>query len=54
MSKNKVNQLTNHTCLRCGHKWIPRKLVTKVCPECKTPYWDKPKEPRLEKLSVSQ
>jgi Zn finger protein HypA/HybF involved in hydrogenase expression len=30
-------------CLRCGHRWIPRKYEVTICPECKSPYWDKPK-----------
>jgi predicted Zn-ribbon and HTH transcriptional regulator len=33
-----------HKCLRCGHVWIPRKKEKpRVCPKCKSPYWDKPK-----------
>lgn len=38
-------------CLRCGHKWIPRGIKPKngevdirICPKCKSPYWDKPKD----------
>lgn len=30
-------------CTRCGHIWKPRKGVDrkpKVCPKCKSPYWD--------------
>ena len=27
-------------CLRCGHKWIPRKTDVRQCPKCKTPYFD--------------
>lgn len=30
-------------CKRCGHTWIPRKEEIKVCPKCKSPYWDKEK-----------
>ena len=29
------------TCQRCGHKWLPRAFQRKVCPKCKSPYWDK-------------
>ena len=30
-------------CGRCGHKWITRsKKEPKVCPKCKSPYWNKP------------
>lgn len=36
--------LHQFSCLRCGHKWSPRKPVTpKCCGKCKTPYWDRPK-----------
>jgi hypothetical protein len=31
---------------RCGHEWLPRDSTEKprVCPKCKTPNWDKPKQ----------
>jgi len=33
------------TCERCGHKWITRTEETpKVCPKCKSPYWDVPRK----------
>lgn len=30
---------------RCGHEWLPRdkKENPRVCPKCKSPYWDRPK-----------
>jgi predicted Zn-ribbon and HTH transcriptional regulator len=33
-------------CERCGHEWVPRKEDEhpRVCPKCKSPYWDKPKQ----------
>jgi len=31
-------------CLRCGHRWIPRKTDVRMCPKCKTPYFDVPKK----------
>lgn len=32
------------TCQRCGHEWQPRDVdKVKVCPKCKTAYWDIPK-----------
>jgi DNA-directed RNA polymerase subunit RPC12/RpoP len=40
-------QLMGYECLRCGHKWIPRKnseSEPKVCPHCKSPYWDTPRK----------
>jgi predicted Zn-ribbon and HTH transcriptional regulator len=32
-------------CERCGHKWAPRNIKEepKVCPKCKSPYWNKPR-----------
>ena len=36
-------QLVKLKCLRCGHKWRPRKPVVRVCPKCKSPYWDTPR-----------
>lgn len=33
-----------HQCLRCPHKWQPRTpKKPRVCPKCKSPYWDKPR-----------
>lgn len=33
-------------CYRCTHKWAPRnpKQEPRVCPKCKSPYWDRPKK----------
>jgi DNA-directed RNA polymerase subunit RPC12/RpoP len=39
-------KVKGYECLRCGHRWIPRtkktetKLPPKICPKCKSPYWD--------------
>lgn len=41
MNKIKIMQLT---CLRCFHKWIPRKADVTVCPKCKSPYWNRRKD----------
>jgi len=36
------NTLTILSCTRCGHTWHPRTpQLPKVCPLCKSPYWDK-------------
>ncbi len=47
-------------CLRCGYEWIPRvnmrqlkeKIVDKprICPNCKSPYWDLPKKNKNKSL----
>lgn len=37
--------VTGYRCERCDYQWIPRlKSYPKVCPHCKTPYWDKPRK----------
>jgi len=30
-------------CLRCGGSWKPRVENPRMCPICKTPYWDVPR-----------
>ena len=36
--------IKKHNCLRCGFEWYPRSTKRPtVCPECKSPYYDKPK-----------
>lgn len=27
-------------CVRCGHEWQPKKATVRVCPKCKSPYFD--------------
>ena len=36
--KIKINQMS---CKKCGHKWVARIVDLKVCPKCKSPWWDK-------------
>jgi len=36
-------------CLRCGHKWIPRIEKPRICPGCRSPYWDTPRKKKKEK-----
>ena len=33
-------------CERCGHVWIPHEkgFKPRVCPKCKSPYWDRPRK----------
>lgn len=35
-------ELPRLSCRRCGHSWTPRNgsRLPKVCPSCKSPYWD--------------
>jgi len=34
------------TCLRCEHVWLPRADTKeiKICPGCKSPYWNRAKK----------
>jgi len=46
MSMGKVT-LEGYQCERCGHKWYPHrdtKNEPRVCPKCKSPYWNVPKK----------
>lgn len=38
--------IEGNKCHRCGHEWRPLNLndKPKVCPKCKSPYWDRPKK----------
>ncbi len=37
--------VTHLTCLRCGHRWIPRGVEVRQCPSrhCHTTLWEVPK-----------
>ena len=41
-------KLSGYRC-RCGHEWLPRKLIPKVCPKCKSPNYGKPYDLRYKK-----
>jgi Zn finger protein HypA/HybF involved in hydrogenase expression len=41
MARIKIS-LKELECKRCGWKWIPRKTIIRICPKCKTAYWDIP------------
>ena len=34
-------ELQKLLCKRCGYKWTPRKTEIRICPKCKSPYWDR-------------
>ena len=58
----KGRTLRELTCLRCDHMWFPRTPEPpKVCPKCKSPYWNKEKvrltvkgRPKVSKKRVSK
>jgi hypothetical protein len=29
-------------CKRCGHRWVPRQAIVKMCARCKSLLWDVP------------
>lgn len=47
-------------CERCEHEWVPRDKAApdpKVCPKCKSPYWDRPRKaegPTTPKRDVAE
>ena len=36
-------ELIRLECKRCGWKWTPRVSDVRICPHCKSPRWDTPK-----------
>ncbi len=40
-------------CLRCDHSWVPRKLDVRVCPQCKSYLWDKPKAASCDRCGTT-
>ncbi len=37
--------LDGYKCERCTYEWVARKKdYPRVCPACKSPYWDKPRK----------
>lgn len=54
-----VINIIGFSCYRCGHKWAPEILILvgekdfkkpTVCPHCKTPYWNSPREKDILKV----
>lgn len=54
MESYKRRAVWEYNCLRCGHAWFPRspvaadaaipgEAIPRVCPKCKSPYWNRPK-----------
>jgi predicted Zn-ribbon and HTH transcriptional regulator len=42
-----------YRCERCGHEWVPRGEVDiepRVCPKCKSPYWDRARKMTYEEF----
>ena len=41
MKKRKRIKIEKLKCKRCGHEWTPRQEEIRICPRCKSPYWDR-------------
>jgi predicted Zn-ribbon and HTH transcriptional regulator len=42
-----ITNLKGYECDRCGHRWVPRSKLDElptICPKCKSPYWNKPRQ----------
>jgi Zn finger protein HypA/HybF involved in hydrogenase expression len=52
MAKQKIT-VYRYTCERCDHEWLPRELENepRVCPKCKSPYWNKPRRVTKKKAA---
>ena len=47
-----LKTLKGYRCTRCGHEWVPRKnskTEPRVCPNCKSPYWQTPRKLKKSK-----
>lgn len=43
--------IEGYRCLRCGHEWVPHSDTEgdpTICPKCKSPYWDKPRQSEIK------
>lgn len=46
MAKVKL-EVWGYRCERCDHEWVPRSdNEPRVCPRCKSPYWNTPRKTR--------
>ena len=45
-------KMDGYGCIRCNHEWVPRSKIDElpiICPKCKSPYWNKPRQSDLKK-----
>jgi uncharacterized OB-fold protein len=48
-------QIPEFRCRRCGHKWFPnRRVMPRVCPRCKSPYWNIPKKRKKQPTATKK
>lgn len=54
MAKVKLT-VWGYRCERCDHEWVPRvDHSPRVCPKCKSPYWNVPRKPHYRRSGVSE
>jgi len=41
-------------CLRCGHEWASKQERPVMCPQCKTPYWDRERKKKADNEKAEQ
>lgn len=47
--KERGGLMIKNICKRCGHNWYKRTpKLPKVCPQCKTPYWNDEKKSKIK------
>ena len=46
--------LKGYQCERCKHEWFPREKQERprVCPKCKSAYWDAPRKLQRKKAEI--
>jgi len=47
-------KMDGYRCERCNHEWVPRSKIDElptICPKCKSPYWNTPRQADKKKLS---
>ena len=50
-------KIEGYVCERCSHQWVARNKTNKeelrmprVCPRCKSPYWDVPRKQKIKRI----
>lgn len=52
-----INNLRGYECERCKHQWVPRSKLDElpiICPKCKSPYWNTPKQKAKSKREITR
>jgi Zn finger protein HypA/HybF involved in hydrogenase expression len=39
-------EMSKLQCKRCSHEWYPKQPEVRLCPKCKSPYWDRERRKR--------